>query len=324
MCNIMRKIAFIINFILLLTACSKGGSDFITPPAGEGAISFDESQTRAALNTVSSTFSLYGIATDAGNTSIVFNNQKVEYDTESNSWVYFPLKYWNLEADYKFAAYAPYNFSHSLSLSPEGYPMITNFMVLQDIDNQESLLLSRLVERNIVGDGQLDTRAVKFTFEPALTRINFKIKKELGVEGIVNLNALRMYNLKSSGNCVHNGMQIVWDTSFAPTNSFGYSTNFPSAQEVSFDGIIAWQRGLLMVPQQISSISVSISYTHRPTGTTYSYDKENIALPGANWEAGKQITYVLTLKPENNIEIGEPVVEPWIEGSTGGGVIIIT
>ena len=321
--GIMRKIVFIINFILLLTACSKGGDDFIAPPAGKGAISFDESQTRAALNTVSSTFALYGTATDLNNTSVVFNNQKVEYDTGSNLWIYSPLKYWNLQADHKFVAYAPYNSSRDFSLSLEGYPLITNFMVQQNVGSQESLLLSRLVERNVGDNGQLDIRAVKFTFDPALIRINFKIKKDADVEGVINLNALRIYNLKSSGNCIHDGTHIVWDTSSAPTNIFGYSTNFSSAQEVSFDGIMAWQEGILMVPQQISGISVSLSYTHRPNSTTYSYDKDNIALPGANWEAGQQLTYILTLKPENNIEIGEPVVEPWIEGSTGGGVIII-
>jgi len=134
---------------------------------------------------------------------------------------------------------------------------------------------------------------------------------------------LRMYNLKSSGNCTHNGNRIIWDTSSAPTNTFGYSTGFTNPQEVSYEGIIAWEDGALMVPQQISGITVYLSYTRRHNDLTYSYDKDNIILPGADWQPGQQITYVLTLKPENYIEIGEPIVEPWIDSPSGGGTIIV-
>lgn len=87
--------------------------------------------------------------------------------------------------------------------------------------------------------------------------------------------------------------------------------------------IIAWEDGALMVPQQISGITVYLSYTRRHNDLTYSYDKDNIILPGADWQPGQQITYVLTLKPENYIEIGEPIVEPWIDSPSGGGTIIV-
>ena len=70
-------------------------------------------------------------------------------------------------------------------------------------------------------------------------------------------------------------------------------------EEVSYEGIIAWEDGALMVPQQISGITVYLSYTRRHNDLTYSYDKDNITLPGADWQPGQQITYVLTLKPES-------------------------
>lgn len=318
----IKRIAFIIGFSALWTACDNGGEDWVRPPTEKTGISFERVQTRAPLQTVSNTFALYGTATHSGKRSVVFNNQKVDYNAGTNTWEYFPLKYWDVQADHKFAAYVPYHVSRNFSFSAEGYPLIENFMVQQNVDTQESLLLSRSVERS-VGTGGLDMSAVTFTFDPALTRINFKIKKDASVSGVLSLNGLRMYNLKSSGNCIHNGTRIVWDTSSAPTNVFGYSTSFPSAREVPLEGFTAWQNGLLMVPQQISGITVYLSYTHRPNDVTYSYDKDNITLPGVDWEPGKQITYVLTLKPENYIEIGEPIVEPWIEGSTNGGTIII-
>ena len=196
-------------------------------------------------------FALYGTATDADNTSVVFNNQKIEYNNESTLWVYSPLKYWNTQADHKFGAYAPYNSSRNFSFNPEGFPMITGFMVSQNVDNQESLLLSHPVDREVRAGG-LDMSPVVFTFDPALTRINFRIKKESSLTDALHLNVLRMYNLKSSGNCTHNGNRIIWDTSSAPTNTFGYSTGFTNPQEVSYEGIIAWEDGALMVPQQIS------------------------------------------------------------------------
>lgn len=319
----MKRIAFIIGSALLLAACNSGGEDyFVESPVENVSISFDGGQTRASLSTVSGTFALYGTATDAGNTSVVFSNQKIEYLSESNRWVYSPLKYWNLQADHRFGAYAPYNASRNFSFSPEGYPMITDFMVQQDVDSQESLLLSRSIERNVGPDG-LDISAVVFAFDPALTRINFKIKKESTFTDVLHLNVLRMYNLKSSGNSIHNGTQVIWDTSSAPINTFGYGTGFANPQEVSHEGITAWKNGALMVPQQISGITVYLSYTRRHNNMTYSYDKDNITLPGTDWKPGKQITYVLTLKPENYIEIGEPIVEPWIDSPSGGGTIIV-
>lgn len=319
-----KRVVFNIVFVWLLTACNSGGDEqhFTDSPDKKASISFDGARTRASLSTVSTTFALHGTATDAGGTSTVFANQKIEYVSESNLWVYSPLKYWNAQADHKFGAYAPYDASRNFSFSPEGYPMITDFMVAQDIDSQESLLLSRPVERNVGANG-LDMTPVVFTFDPALTRINFKIKKESSLTDELRLKVLRMYNLKSSGNGSHNGSQIVWDTSSAPTNAFGYSTGFENPQEVSYEGIIAWKNGVLMVPQQIAGISVYLSYTRRHNDLTYSYDKDKITLPGADWQPGKQITYVLTLKPENYIEIGEPIVEPWIDSPSGGGVIIV-
>ena len=104
--SIMKKTAFIIGLISLLTACNSGSDDRFMElpdtPAGKASISFDGARTRASLNTISSTFALYGIATDAGNTSVVFNNQKIEYNNESTLWVYSPLKYWNTQADHRF------------------------------------------------------------------------------------------------------------------------------------------------------------------------------------------------------------------------------
>ena len=107
--SIMKKTAFIIGLISLLTACNSGSDDCFMElpdtPAGKASISFDGARTRASLNTISSTFALYGTATDAGNTSVVFNNQKIEYNNESTLWVYSPLKYWNTQADHKFGAH---------------------------------------------------------------------------------------------------------------------------------------------------------------------------------------------------------------------------
>lgn len=93
--SIMKKTAFIIGLISLLTACNSGSDDRFMElpdtPAGKASISFDGARTRASLNTVSSTFALYGTATDADSTSVVFNNQKIEYNNESTLWVYSPL-----------------------------------------------------------------------------------------------------------------------------------------------------------------------------------------------------------------------------------------
>lgn len=82
-----------------------------------------------------------------------------------------------------------------------------------------NLLLSHPVDREVRAGG-LDMSPVVFTFDPALTRINFRIKKESSLTDALHLNVLRMYNLKSSGNCTHNGNRIIWDTSSAPTNTF--------------------------------------------------------------------------------------------------------
>ena len=58
--SIMKKTAFIIGLISLLTACNSGSDDRFMElpdtPAGKASISFDGARTRASLNTISSTF----------------------------------------------------------------------------------------------------------------------------------------------------------------------------------------------------------------------------------------------------------------------------
>lgn len=320
----MKRLTFMISVlsISLLTACDSSSDSPVAPPTGKGYIAFDGAQTRAPLSSVSNTFGLSGTVTNSNRTVPIFNNQEVKYDSGNAIWTYSPLKYWDSQSDHKFAAYAPYNTSRNFTFSSEGYPMITNFTVQPNIDNQESLLLSSSIERNVEAGG-LNMSAIVFTFDPALIRVNFQIKKAPDVSGTLNLTGLRMYNLKSAGNCLHNDSRIVWDTSTAPTNTFGYNISHAGTREITFEGITAWPNGVLMIPQQIAGISVYLNYTHRPNDVTYSYDKDNIALPGTDWQPGQQITYVLTLEPENKIEIGEPIVEPWIESSTSGGTIII-
>lgn len=54
--SIMKKTAFIIGLISLLTACNSGSDDRFMElpdtPAGKASISFDGARTRASLNTM--------------------------------------------------------------------------------------------------------------------------------------------------------------------------------------------------------------------------------------------------------------------------------
>lgn len=98
------------------------------------------------------------------------NNTKVAYNTETEDWEYFPLRYWNSTGDSKisFFAYAPYNETQRL----EGSKM--TFTQPSEFDEQVDMCWSTTDNRDLERETS-SGQDVQLHFHHALSRIGFTI-----------------------------------------------------------------------------------------------------------------------------------------------------
>ena len=175
---------------LTLVSCSSDDLDSVSDNSSKNeAISFDGYLGRSAVavngsrgsvetvtNLQTDGFGVFG-KYDAGdgNTSDLFDNQKVTYSTSTppteSKWTYSPLKFWPANGKIDFLAYAPYDKSTKLT---EG-SKIKDFTVDEDIAKQKDLLWTNDMNHQITGNITTAKEKVKFQFHHALSRLGYTV-----------------------------------------------------------------------------------------------------------------------------------------------------
>lgn len=175
---------------LTLVSCSSDDLDSFSDNSSKNeAISFDGylgrsavavNGTRGSEATVETLkdkgFGVFG-KYDAGdgNTSDLFDNQKVTYFTSTtpteSKWTYSPLKFWPANGKIDFLAYAPYDKNTTLT----GGSKIENFIVDENIAKQKDLLWTNDMNHQITGNITTAKEKVKFQFHHALSRLGYTV-----------------------------------------------------------------------------------------------------------------------------------------------------
>lgn len=173
---------------LTLVSCSSDDLDSFSDNSSKNeAISFDGylgrsavavNGTRGSVETVTTLkangFGVFGTYTPTGGggqTSNLFDNQKVTYSTIESKWTYSPLKFWPANGKIDFLAYAPYDKSITLTDGSK----IKNFTVSEKIAEQKDLLWTNATS-SISADLTSAKEKVKFQFHHALSRLGYTVK----------------------------------------------------------------------------------------------------------------------------------------------------
>lgn len=229
----------------------------------------------------------------------LFNNQPVTYSSKDKKWEYTPLKYWSTEGHIDFLAYAPYVSGTTLTDSK------INFTVADQVGNQKDLLWAN------VKDQTKTNNPVKFTFNHALAKIGYAVKKGVTDDNVtITLNKITLAGSATDpakGAFYTDGtIDLSKDLSKADNATalwtdckgeqpFTWSTSFPNVTSSSFS---AGSDYLFVIPQNFSTgklyviVVYTISYTNGATATMTS----TVASPIVkNFEQGKAYTINLTI-----------------------------
>ena len=173
----MKKLFIAIMAVAAAVSCSQE----LTVDAPKGAaIAFDnafvENSTRANdLNANNLTdFGVYGFITNASGEGQIFNNQAVT--KSGDAFTYSPAQYWVANANYYFAAIAPYSNAkwsyEAVATAPEAG--VLTFDNEAAAANQD--LLFAYYKRDAVEEIKAAPAAVAFTFDHILSRVKFSFK----------------------------------------------------------------------------------------------------------------------------------------------------
>ena len=244
-------------------------------------------------------FGNYSSTDEKGFGSNLFNNQPVTYSSKDKKWEYTPLKYWSTEGHIDFLAYAPYVSGTTLTDSK------INFTVADQVGNQKDLLWAN------VKDQTKTNNPVKFTFNHALAKIGYAVKKGVTDDNVtITLNKITLAGSATDpavGAFYTDGtidlskdlskaedVTALW-TDCKGEQPFTWSTGFPNVTSPSFS---AGSDYLFVIPQNFSTgklyviVDYTISYTDGVTAAMKSMVSSPIV---KNFEQGKAYTINLTI-----------------------------
>lgn len=299
-----------------------------------------EGGTKALINNTTELqdygISLFATATKGKDTSLVFNNDNLYYNSGNGSWDYGSTKYWIPGANYSFAAFAPY-----ATTGEKGTNTISNGTVTV---SSEPTAPSITIENYISGKGDVfdarnedllyanhsrsdDYSPVELEFEHLLACVSFYIRNATN-EDIVKIDTIKLSGLEYKCNWEINLNGYIRDNT-----PWGNSDTTPFTSDdrtASGEGEAFLPKGmteqeskplfdcteLTVLPQQLSgrgiTVSFTIHYIDSQEGVNYTGNLSTIE-GITRWEAGKKYRYNITI---SSSEITFQVAEvPWIENN---------
>ena len=225
-------------------------------------------------------------------------NEKL--NNSAGTWTYHNSEiYWSatdITERYSFFAYTPYastdnGITVNGSSSTQGKPTLT-YTVPNDVTKQPDLMLA-VPRYNIRPTGG----KVALGMKHALTCVGFQI-----MGNGEQLTAISISGVAASGDLVMDGGNIAWTNLGSPTaTDFSASINYDTGEDyftlpAVMTNLIAADGYLMMIPQALGN-DAKIKLTFKDNTT------KEINLDNFTWEAGKRITYNITVMPEGTITV---------------------
>lgn len=274
----MKKVTYIlISAAVMLASCGENEVLKDTPVKNTGAIAFGYNLPTSGTRTVKTSFAegdamaVDGFqTTEQGEVFTLFANDKVTKVDEVN-WTYENTRYWDIASTYVFYAMYPYEVKHSFA---DGLYAITDFVVNDDTDKQQDVMIAE--EKNAMPEN-----LVTFNFNHLLSQVNFylKVSSEYDMKGIKNvtLASFDVEGIRNTGSYQQTGFNtenqnVVGKWTPASEGEYDMPTVTTASPVATKDAVSTIQGGLLMLPQDLTSVKAKISYRLNYTnGTTSAF-----------------------------------------------------
>jgi hypothetical protein len=229
-------------------------------------------------------------------------NQSVTKD--GSGWTYAPLKYWPAAHEkVSFFAIAPGpNATNGITLvdgdSYTGYPSFTVTPPTSPALQEDLCVASTLNLADNTNDGK-----VPLHFDHVMAKVTFAVhyKGTMPSGGYVKIKQLYLSQIIKSGTLSLTAAGFSWDVPTDADNRMSYflssaSGDLTGAELLEEGALVSTETGTLLFVPQTTSTEAEIQLVATFYNGTTENDYEIAAmLPVTTWEAGKQITYNLTI-----------------------------
>lgn len=314
----MKKILFVALAAATMMSCTE--NEVIENAGNKAAIDFGtvvKNGTRAAVTTTASfeTFTVNGYKTEgAMGDAVALNSDFINNLAVSKSgsdWTYTGEYYWPLKEKVQFFATSP---AQTLTLPATGYPTF-DYTIKAEAD-QEDLVAANLIDQTKT------TSKIQLPFQHLLTQVNFSIKGQTP-DFTYTVSKLVVEGVKNAGTFKFDGSGTVggWTTLAATTADYtftGLKTVAPIKGEATpsvTDFEDAGNALFMLMPQDVSGVTLDITYTAAPTGSSQlTFDGTKTVNLTGTWGMGKNIRYTLELSNDASpIEFDAPTVDVWTD-----------
>lgn len=297
----MKKSLFMMGMVVLaLASCTN--EEVVNIPASKaiGFSSFVGNPTKATTEMDGSQLQTTGFYVWGGRDGLQnFTAQQVTY--AGSKWGYEPLRYWEANETYRFAAFAPDINSATATFNyDDGHVDLTGYVA--DINNPEDLVYAK--SNDITTTSETGNSPVDLSFNHVLSwvKINF-------VNGFADGTKLTITNVDITG---------VLGTAVFTNGAFGTPETEQDFTPVSFSQTA--ENGhtetvdFTAIPQNITSFVISFNVTvETADGNKVAENEPKTATLSVNWVANNIYSYTATI---DGTTIGMQAIEfnPSVEG----------
>lgn len=241
---------------------------------------------------------------------------KVRVSMNSNGeWTYSPLKKWEDNKTYRFAAYYP----ETLTVTPT-FDYATGSLTFTDVvvnktDNQVDFIYD--ASGDILSRTDSPRAKVPFTFEHMFSMVQFTIKSGFPEDVTVGISGFKFYGMNSQSTLT-DGQWSAATTPIASEDAIVLANDDAIAAATPVDYV----DNCVVMPQAFENDVVFAKFTVTLTSTGTSLDKIpegertaeiTAAIPKDTWERGYRYNYIVTIDGQNldYITFDEPEVSTW-------------
>lgn len=263
------------------------------------------------------------------------NNEKVYWDNTNSKWKYDNTKYWPNTTNEKisFYAYGPYEADASNAISvttAAGNKPVLKYTVDNVITKHMDVLFAPAQE-----DKTKETTTVQFTFQHALSRIEFEVKTadDYTATSTIKLNSVKLSGkFFPSGSLSLGGSSIIWNTgewnestatikefTITETDDTRTVTTTPRIVKPTESGAADY---IMIIPQTFAAngLNLAISYDQTIGGNTTTIPLTKTVNPSSTFKfvAGNAYKFIISIGM-NEVTFSASVT-PWAEVTPGTDV----
>lgn len=246
----------------------------------------------------------------------IFNGVKISKNS-NGEWTYSPLRKWEDNQTYKFAAYYPETLTVTPVFDYETGSLTFTDVVVNNTVNQVDFIYDESGE--ISSETSSPRAKVPFTFEHMFSMVQFTIKSGFAEDVAVGISDFKFYGMNSQ-NTLQNG-QWAATTQTQILEGDAIDLREGNAQAVA-EAPVDYVDNCVVMPQAFENGVVFAKFTVTLTSTGTSLDNipENertaeitAAIPKDTWARGYRYNYIVTIDGQNldYITFDEPKVSTW-------------